>query len=295
MRVLVTGSTGFVGGAIACHLARSGHEVVGLSRGISDSLPEDVRQVQADIADLSFVERAARDVPRCDAIVHAAASRNTSLDATEVSLTNCLGTQQVLTLARKWSVERFVYISGVTVIGLPIQHPITEEHPAAPLTAYLASKLYGEHLTQIAHRAGLPRTVLRVTAPIGPGMPRNRILTIFISRALANEPIQLNGKGTRRQNYVDVRDVAAAVEQCLQRRADGLFNIGGPETISNRELAGLCIEVLGSSSPITFSGKPDPENDVVWDVSTEKAQRAIGYKPKYSTAASIRHLVREFG
>jgi len=293
MRVLVTGTSGHLGGAIATHLVNNGWEVVGLSRTPS-RVKGLAQHVLSDISDLSLVEQVSAATSPCAAIVHAAAALHKDLYARAVSLTNCLGTQQILKLADIWGVSRFVYISGVHVIGTPQQLPITEEHPTSPLTAYHASKLYGELLTEIARRNGLTSAILRLTSPIGPGMPDNRILSVFVRQALANELMQLAGHGTRRQNYVDVRDVAFAVEQCLQKRVEGLFNIGGKHSISNRALAQACVRVLGSSSPITFTGQADPEEGIIWEVSSAKAAKYFAYEPRYRIEESIRAVGDEY-
>ena len=286
MRILVTGSSGLVGGAIARRLVEEGHEVVGLSRRSSANLPGEVQQVQGDIAALSFRE-AVGGVAPCQAVVHAAASRDYRDDASEISLTNGLGTQQVVALARTWAAEHFVYISGITVIGRPVDLPITEDHATHPLTAYHASKLYGEHLVEIACRAGPAGAILRLTAPVGPGTPDNRILSIFVRRALDNAPITLHGQGLRRQDYVDVRDVGLAVGDCIEQRVAGVYNIAGGRAVSNRELAEQCIRRLDSTSAITFSGRPDPDDDVVWDVSIDKASAAFDYSPRHTLDVSI--------
>ena len=286
MRILVTGSSGLVGSAIARRLVEDGYEVVGLSRRSSANLPGEVQQVQADIAAWSFREAMGGLAP-CQAVVHAAASRDYRDDAAEISLTNGLGTQQVLALARAWAAEHFVYISGITVIGRPVDLPITEDHPTHPLTAYHASKLYGEHLVEVACRAGTPGAILRLTAPVGPGTPDNRILSIFVRRALDNAPITLHGKGLRRQDYVDVRDVARAVGRCVEQRVAGVYNIASGRAVSNRELAEQCIRRLDSTSAITFSGRPDPDDDVVWDVSIDKAAAAFDYRPRHTLEVSI--------
>ena len=293
MRVLVTGSSGHVGSTIATHLLNNGWEVIGLSR-TPGKVKELVQYVQADISSSSFVEQVSSATLPCAAIVHAAAALDKDLYVPAISLTNCLGTQQVLRLAQMWGANSFVYISSVPVIGMPQQLPITEGHPMNPLTAYHASKLYGEHLTEIARRSGLTSAILRLTSPVGPGMPGNRILSVFVRRALANEPLQLFGHGTRRQNYVDVRDVALAVEQCLQQRVAGLFNIGGRHSISNHDLAKLCVRVLGSSSPITFTDQPDPEEGIIWQISIAKAAEHFAYDPQYGIEESIRALGAEY-
>jgi UDP-glucose 4-epimerase len=291
---MVTGTSGLIGGAIALHLCGQGHEVVGLSRRKSPFLPARITQLETDIASPSFLEKVRNEAPPCEAIVHAAADRNPAIGAASVSTTNCLGTQQIIALAQSWptvsrstTTRAFLFLSGLSVVGVPKEHPITEEHPAQPLSAYLASKLFGEHLVNIACRAGLQGASFRVTAPIGPDMPRDRIVSVFIQRALNGQPIVLNGAGTRRQDYVDVRDIACATEQWLMHPAEGVFNIASGRPISNLELAKLCTGVLNSTSRIEFSGKPDPDDAIAWDVSIEKAKRAFGYEPTVTIEDSI--------
>jgi nucleoside-diphosphate-sugar epimerase len=289
MRVLVTGTSGHVGGAIATHLVNKGWEVVGLSRtrGHEERVAQ---QIQADISSLSFLKELASATSSCDAIVHAAAALNKDLYTPAVSLTNCFGTQQILKLGNLWKINAFVYISSLQVIGKPQQLPITEEHPTNPLTVYHASKLYGEHLSNIVLRSGLTSAILRLSSPIGPGTPDNRILSTFVKQAQANEPLQILGQGTRRQNYVDVRDVSYAVEQCLKQGVEGLFNIGGISSISNYDLAQTCVRSLRSSSPIKFAEKPDHEEGIIWEVSIAKAAKHFAYKPRYTIEESIRAM-----
>lgn len=286
MRVLVTGNNGHVGGAIAAGLADQGWQVAGLDRAVRDINGID-QQVQAELGSPDLVEQVLSATAPCSAIVHAAAAIDKDLYAPSVCLTNCLGTQQILQLARTWKVHRLVYISSLPIIGFPIQLPITEDHPAAPPTAYHAAKLFGEHLVRLAGQAGLTAVILRLTSPVGPGMADNRIFSVFVKRALANLPIQLTGRGLRQQNYVDVRDIASAVACCLRKPAAGLFNIAGSASTSNLELAQACIRVLGSSSAIQFTGQPDPEENIRWDVSIAKAAEQLGYRPQYGIEQSI--------
>jgi len=292
MTILLTGATGQVGRAIAVHLAARGHEVIGQSRRLS-TVPGMAHHIEATLGSPDAVERIRDAVPPCDAIVHAAASLSHSLHDPALSLANCLGTQQIVKLADIWGTRHLIYISGVTVIGSPWQHPITEEHPAKPLTAYHASKLYGEHLVRLAATNERHTVSLRLTSPAGPGTPENRILAVLVRSALANQLIQLLGRGTRRQNYVDVRDVAGAVDDCLKGQASGLYNIASAETISNYDLARLCIEELSSFSTLEFAGKPDAEEGVVWDVSIAKARQDLLYSPRFGIRDSIQAIANE--
>jgi UDP-glucose 4-epimerase len=289
MRVLITGASGQVGGAIARELVGKGWEVVGISRTLSKVFGL-TQQLQLDISSIDFVAQVCAAVPDCHAIVHAAASLDTDAGADSISLVNCFGTHNVLKLAYLWKVNSFIYLSSVGVIGRPQVLPITEDHPIQPLTAYHAAKLYGEHLTQIVGRTGLPGAMLRLSSPVSPQMPGNRILSVYIVQALLNQPLSVFGTGMRRQNYVDVRDIAAAVALCLEQQVQGLFNIGGRRAISNRELAQLCIQVLGSKSAITYGGQPDEDDTIAWDLAIEKAAEHFGYCPQYDLGDSIKTI-----
>jgi len=288
MRVLVTGASGHVGGAIAAHFVAAGASVVGLSRGPHAGFPA-TAWVQCDLAAPGAADAVGNGVAPCDVVVHAAAALDKDLFADAVVPANCFGTQQMLKLAAGWK-SFFVYISGVPVIGRPTTLPVTEDHATHPPTAYHAAKLFGEHLTAIAASGGAGVSALRLTSPVGPGLPAHRILSVFVAQALSGGPIELSGQGTRRQDYVDVRDVAIAVEQCAARRATGTFNVASGHAVSNRELAERCISSLGSTSTIRLNGREDPEDDWIWDVSIDRAREAFDYRPRYSIEDSIRSV-----
>jgi nucleoside-diphosphate-sugar epimerase len=292
VRVFVTGVTGQVGRAISPHLADQGWHVTGVSRHFRP-VPGLSQHVEASLGTENAVDLISRAVQPCEAIVHAAASVSHDNYDRSISLTNCLGTQQIMKLAKLWGTSQLVYISSIQVIGPPLQHPITEGHPTLPSTAYHASKLYGEHLMGLAEGNGCRAASLRLTSPSGPGTPENRILSVFVSRAIAGTPLQVLGQGTRKQNYVDVRDVAVAVETCLTKQASGIYNIAAAESISNYELAQTCIDELHSSSSVDFVGRPDPEEGTVWDVSVSKACRDLGYRPRFTLRDSTRAIAEE--
>ncbi len=290
MKILVTGITGFIGGAVGSHLLAAGHEVIGLSRRQAGGVC--TRSLQAELGAEPFVEQVARAVPSCDGIVHTAASLDRDVAAPAIALVNCLGTQQMVALAARWGGIRIVYISSLAVIGTPHILPITEDHPTAPTTSYHASKLFGEHLMRIASNQGIPTVSLRVTAPIGPAVPSHRILPVFIRRALESRPIELAGQGSRRQDYVDVRDIAASVAACLDKpRACGVLNVGSGRSISNLDLARLSIRLCRSTSEIRFSGTVDPEESLAWDVSIDRAAETIGYSPRYALEDTIQAIL----
>lgn len=284
MRVLITGATGFVGRAISARLGLD-HEIVGLARHAADGLP--FAQLRVDLGQPGASDGIAAELGSCDAIVHAAASKSTDPYSPETATANCLGTMEALRVAELTGATRFVFTSGLPVIGTPVDLPITEEHPADPRTPYHASKLFCEQLVSLAGERGLGAATLRLTAPVGPGLPDGRILSVFARSALAGEPLNLAGKGTRRQDYIDVRDLAEAVALCLERDAAGLFNVARGESVSNKELATRVLEVLDSDSEIRLGARPDPEDEVTWDVSIQRARESLGWEPQFGIDDAI--------
>ena len=296
MRILLTGASGFIGSAIATHLVSEGHEVIGLNAHPRPWFADKgVSEIVTDIASADAMASLSTEMEPCDAIIHTAASLDMSLFAADVLRVNCTGLQNLLRLASKWHRPKFVFLSSLPVIGVPKFLPITEEHPAQPLTAYHASKLFGEHLVRMAEAHGMLGASLRLTAPVGPRMPKNRLLAVLVNRSLNNTPLEISGSGSRKQNYIDVRDIARATELCLKKNTSGVFNIGAATCISNLELAHRCIAGCNSTSNVLFSGRADSEEGFSWDVSIEKAKNELGFIPQFDIDDAIAAVVADIG
>ena len=285
MRVLVTGGRGHVGRAVCLELEQEGFTTVDVSRTGS---------VQADLSIPDFAEKVCGKVGACDAVVHCAAMKSENSLDIELAQANCIGTIQVIQLATLLKARHFVYISSVPVIGIPQSYPIKENHATSPFSSYHASKLFGEHITQISNSHAFTTSILRLTSPVGSGLPDGKIFSTFVKSAMNGKCITLAGRGARRQNYVDVRDVGQAVVKCLRAKVPGIFNIAGTVAISNLRLAELCIKVLRSMSAINYTGNVDSQESVHWDVSIEKANQVLGYAPEYSLEESISSLAAEY-
>ena len=294
MRVLVTGSSGHVGGAVIQQLCAEGHELVGLSRQARESLPPSVRQLRLDISDPQVTVRLQEELGCCDALVHCAASQEN--DAEQLAKVNCGGTRHMLDAAKSLGVTRFIYISSMSFLEHPLQRPITEIHPLDGTRGhYGATKYLGEWMALSSHHQ-LNVMSFRLSSPVGPGLQYRRIFRIFLEKALKGEEIILHGQGGRRQDYVDVRDIARAVSVALKEEKKGpanVFYIASGVAVYNLELAESCVRVLQSASAIRFSGEPDPDEEVVWEISIRKAGALLGYSPQFSLDDSIRDLAAE--
>lgn len=280
MRVLLTGATGLIGSAIATRL-RSSVEVLCCGRSTSAGV-----SIELDLGSPA-AEQVLDGIPRCDVIVHAAAEIHYGAHQLAVSRVNALGTHQLTALAARWGAG-MVYLSSVPVIGQVLRTPIDESHPVAPRTAYHASKWYGEQLLAVhARSSGLPAVSLRLPAPIGPGLPRGRIASEFVVAAIEGRALRLAGSGGRRQSYLDIRDIAIAVEQSLHSGVTGMFLIGPERSVANRELAARCGSALGLEVRIEYSGQADPEDDVDWQLDSTAAMRAFGFAPQFTLEQSL--------
>lgn len=285
MNILITGVNGFIGRYVAEELSKDPHIIIyGTGRHNSNYLT--AGYVSADIRQKDFVETIREVFPRCDVIIHLAASID--LQDGYLSLeTNCIGTYNICRLANEWKSEQLIYMSSIPVIGFPNVHPVTEDHEVHPQTIYHVSKYAGEQMLYVVCKENIKKKIVRISSPIGVGMRGNTLLSVILEKCLKRQDIILYGRGKRRQNYVDVRDISQAIEKLLVSEEEGVFYVAGVEAVSNIELAKMCKTLTKTTSNIVFIGKQDKEENCIWDISIKKAQQSFGYYPKFTLEQSI--------
>lgn len=290
MRVFVTGSTGFIGKYVCKQLSSDGITVVGLCRKKENSVDVIVDEVvEGDISLDSFADIITASVDRCDAIIHLAANVVVP-DYADTIPTNIYGTKNVLELASKWSVKRLIYLSSIPVIGVPIETPVTESHKVFPRTLYHMSKYIGEKMIEESNLSSIS-AILRISSPVGVGMSNHNFLSIIINKLINNNEVEIYGKGERIQNYIDVRDIAELIGNCVTNTVSGLFLVGGKNSYSNKEVVKICKSAIGSSSKVLCGLHTDPEEDNKWIISLKKAISELDYNPKFDLLDSIEWIV----
>ena len=201
---------------------------------------------------------------------------------------------RLLELCEEKRIGVFVQLSSLPVIGSPVQHPVTEEHPLKPPTVYHVTKHTQELLANYAsYTFGLRTVSLRICSPVGYGVNPKTIFPVFVRKAMAGESITLFGQGTRKQTYIHVKDIAKAIELCILSEAQGVYNLASYNLISNRELAEKCVALLHSDSEIVYSGDVDPMEGLCWDVSIEKLKKDTGFEPEVTIDEAILDLASE--
>lgn len=292
MKILVTGSNGFIGGYITEYLLGKGYDIIGLGTKNESSTPI-LKYIKIDISDRKkLLELAKEELKDIDVVVHAAASLSKNDFDERLIQSNMIGLYNMIELATLTACKKFIYISSCPVIGIPKDIPINEKHDLLPNTMYHITKLSGEYMVNLLEKYNIKPVSLRIPSPIGKNMPANTILSVFIKKAMEDEDLIIYGKGSRKQNYVDVRDIVQAVYLCIQKdKAGRCYNIASKAAISNGELAKYCIDVINSKSSIKFNGLEDPLEGQDWTIDITKAKEELGYEPRYTISDSIEWIV----
>jgi nucleoside-diphosphate-sugar epimerase len=243
VRVLVTGGTGFIGAPLVQALIRVGHEVVAVTRRHGADVPG----CQNIVWDIAEERRPVSPVPKVDAIVHAAQSRNYQAfpaDGHEMFRVNVAGSWALLDYAVETGVSRFCLLSSGTVYE-PYHGRLEEDAPVAPTSFLGATKLAAEELARPYQRY-LELCVLRLFFPFGRGQTR-RLIPDIIGRVRCGRPVELSSDGDGLRivpTYVD--DIVEIIRTAISQGWTATINVASPRAVSLRELAEMVGELVGT-------------------------------------------------
>jgi len=301
MNILVTGGCGFIGSHIVDAYIDLGHSVWvidNLSTGAIKNLNPKAEFIETDITDPN-IEKIFRPV-NFNAINHHAAQINVRTSVSDPvfdAKVNILGSLNLLALAVKYHVKRFIFASsGGTVYGEPTQLPITEEFPINPSSPYGISKSTTEkYLTLYANMHNFNYVILRYSNVYGPrqiSKSEAGVISIFIEQILRHEKCTVFGNGNQTRDYVYVKDVVAANTAALNCKAD-IFNIGtGIETKVN-DLLNILADI--TNHDIVHEHDEPRSGEVLRNVlDNTKARSAIKWQPGMSLKQGIRKTLEYF-
>jgi len=286
LQVLVTGANGFVGNNLIPYLEAKKFSIVRTDISGSD--------IDGDLTDPSFVNDTLSALD-FDAIIHLAGmvSIPKSLeDPYGCYKINCFATLNLLNMASKRKIERFVYASSNNVYGPPKKLPVSENDPYNPRAPYDYSKVVSEHFVKSFHiHQSLPTVVLRSWNLFGPHDQPMRAVPRFIKACLAGEPIPLYNGGRDADNFYHVHNYCEAASLALtsSKAVGETFNVGTGQETTVRKLAETVKLITGSSSKLQIlpprtelESKPRRTNP-----SIAKIRRVLGYKPILSLKAGL--------
>ena len=270
-RVTVTGGSGKAGVAVVGDLAEHGFDVVTVDVAASGR-PDDPTL----IADLTDFGQTIEALSGSDAVVHLAAipAPNIRPDA-ETFRNNMMSTYNVFNAAIRLGVQRVVWASSETLIGLPFDReqpryaPIDEQHPRLPESHYALSKLAGEVIADQFNRwSGIPIVALRISNIMTPP-DYERFPGFWDDPTL---------RAWNLWGYVDARDVAQAARRAITADVEGTpaFLVAAADTCMTRPSRDLMAEVYPD---VSLRGDLDSHETLL---SIEKARTILGYAPSHS-------------
>jgi dTDP-glucose 4,6-dehydratase len=305
--VLVTGGCGFIGSNFIHYLLEAEPDVrivnldcltyAGNLANLT-SVAEDPRYrfVKADITDREVVRKVFK--AGVTSVVHFAAESHVDrsiLDSGPFVRTNVLGTQILLDMARECGVQRYVQVSTDEVYGsLGDTGSFTEETPLAPNSPYAASKASADLLVRsYVHTFGLQALITRCSNNYGPYQFPEKVIPLFISNLLRDEPIPVYGDGLNVRDWIHVRDHCAAVHRVWRSgRAGEVYNIGGRCEKTNLELTHALLEATGKPRSLIRFVKDRPGHDRRYAIDCSKIERELGWRPTVPFEQGLRETVR---
>jgi len=303
MRVLVTGSEGYIGTLLGPALLARGHDVVGVDTGfhragwLYNGVDRAPAWLNRDVRDLSV-----EDLRGFDAVVHLAELSNDPLGQLNPEVTfeiNHRGSVRLASLAREAGVERFVYMSSCSVYGTADAEPSTELSGLEPLTAYAQCKALVERDVGLLAGDGFSPTFLRNATAFG-ASPRQRfdlVVNNLAGYAWTEKVIRMQSDGRPWRPLVHVLDICGAIECVLEAPRDvvhgEIFNVGSnDQNYQVRSIAEIIAETFPGCSLSIGDSTGDHRN---YRVNFDKIHaRLPGFACRFDVASGARQLLDVF-
>ena len=305
-RYLITGGAGFLGINLARVLLARGQEITSLDLADFD-YPERgrIREVRGDIRRREDVEQA---MSGAEVVVHTAAALPLYSER-DILTTDIDGTRMVIETAHARGVRRLVHVSSTAVYGIPDHHPLLEDDQLDGVGPYGKAKIAAEEICLQYRSRGMCVPIIRPKSFVGP--ERLGVFALFYDWAKDGRSFPLLGNGENRYQLLDVEDLCEAIWLCAtlpEDRANDTFNIGAKEFATMREdyqavldeagfgkrMIGLpaapaiwtlrLLEALGVSPLYKWIYETASRDSFV---SIEKAERVLGFQPRYSNREAL--------
>ena len=265
-----------------------------------EAIPTDLSgwEVSGDLLDKDFVFEKLGSLDY-DAILHMAAIteiRKTVEDPRLCFEVNCIGTLNVLELARRKGVSRIICTSSANVYGAPKKNPVTEDAPFDPRLPYDYSKVVVENLAMSFHKTkGLPVSLTRSWLLFGEHDQPTRATLRFIRACLNDEPLTLfnGGRDTTSPSHA-VNFAKLALTILRSEKASGrAYNFGGERPVTIRELAETIRSLTGSKSQLNLAPPRTPleaEPQVSYP-SIDRIRTELGYTHELTLEQGLRRTI----
>ncbi|MFH1590534.1 MAG: NAD-dependent epimerase/dehydratase family protein [archaeon] len=299
MRVLVTGGAGFIGSHVVDALLARGDEVVVVDdfntyysaerkrKNIKEaSSQKGFSLFEADIRDISALRRIMKETAP-ERVIHLAARagvRPSLVDPELYHAVNVVGTENVLKAAVDSGVRHVVFGSSSSVYGARNDPPFKEtDDVSKQVSPYAETKRKGELLCErFCSQDGISVNALRFFTVYGPRGRPDMAPFKFVSRVLADEPIEMYGDGSSKRDYTYVTDIVSGVLSAVDKPMGfEIFNLGNNTMVSLAEFIETVEQVTGKKA--TINRLPEQKGDVpLTCADISKAESRLDYSPRTS-------------
>ena len=299
MKLLVTGGAGFIGSNFIRHVlaAHPDDSVVNLDKLTYAGNPANLADVaddrrysfvRGDICDAGVVREAMRGV---DAVVNFAAESHVDRSILEPAAFLRTGVQGVYTLleaARELRIPRVVQISTDEVYGSIAAGSASEDAVLAPTSPYSAAKAAGDLLAlSYVHTHRTPVLITRSSNNFGPYQYPEKVIPLFVTNALDDEPLPLYGDGKNVRDWLYVLDNCAAIDLVLRRGRDGeVYNVGGGHEVENVAITREILRLTGKPASLIRPVADRPGHDRRYSIDSGKVQ-ALGWAPRHAFGEAL--------
>jgi UDP-glucuronate 4-epimerase len=310
MKILVTGSAGFIGAALTAKLLATGNEVVGVDSHndyYDPRLKEDrlalfvahpgYTHLRLNLADREGIDALFKEhQPKRVVNLAAQAGVRYSLENPSAYIdANIVGFANILEGCRRYGVEHLVYASTSSVYGANTQLPYSvHQNTDHPLSLYAATKKANELMAHsYSHLYGIPSTGLRFFTVYGPWGRPDMALFKFTKAILKNEPIQLFNSGRHVRDFTYIDDIVEGIVRVLSRPAGKTLNWNGNDPDPSRSAAPFRIYNIGNSKPVKLLDYVGALEKALGK-SAKKEWLPVQSGDVLDTHADIRELIDDF-
>lgn len=249
---------------------------------------------KGDISDERFVKKVLEGV---HSIVNFAAESHVdrSINSSRSFVnSNVLGTQNLLHVAKNSSVRTFVQISTDEVYGSINSGSWDENQPLKPNSPYAASKASSDHFANAYYRTyGMDVRITRCSNNYGPYQNIEKAIPRFITNLISGKQIPLYGSGGNIRDWLHVDDHCHAIELVLEKGTPGgIYNVGGGEELTNRQLVNVLLQELGCDEDKIDFVEDRKGHDFRYSVDFSKIKKELGYEPKIKFSNGIRDTIK---
>lgn len=284
MKVLVTGSNGFIGSYLVERLLKMEYSVVGCDLELNNSTNLNCYLYEADFTDQKEMQQLfSKHKPDHCLHVGAIADVNYAREhRIETMKTNVFGTGVIAEMCRKYD-SFLTYVSTCCVYGDTSVYPTHENAPLKPTEIYGWTKLAGEYVVKGYQQLyGLQSNILRYSTVCGPRMRKALAVYVFLSKAMKKEALPIHGNGAHTRSYIFIEDLVDATIEAMKVKNE-VINIAGDEAVSTLKLAKLCWGIVNLDEEVVLEFVPDrPRNIKREHIDIGKAHTLLNWSPKTS-------------